>query len=145
MACLRRIVAARELNPARSFQLAHIVDTYIHLDTEEEEKFLAMVTNAGHKVVKMMETVWDRALAERHKAGHEVGLQQGQEIGRKQGQEVGLVLGMRRVLLQLLETRFGELPRPAVRRVEECNNPEQLQRWSEGVLTAPDLRTLGLA
>jgi hypothetical protein len=39
MACLRRIVAARELNPARSFQLANIVDTYINLNTEEEEKF----------------------------------------------------------------------------------------------------------
>ena len=129
LACLRRIVTARELTPARSFQLANIVDTYIQLDTEEEEKFLTVVTKTTEKEVRTMETVWDRALAERHEAG----------------QKIGLVLGMRRVLLQLLQTRFGELPTDAVQRVQDCDNPEQLQQWSAGVLNAPDLRTLGLA
>lgn len=125
LACLRRIVAARELNPARSFQLANIVDTYINLDTEEEEKFSKMITLPRDKEVRIMETVWDRALAERHKAGEAV--------------------GMRRILLQLLETRFGSLPPQAIERIEECDNPEQLQRWSAAVLTAANLRTLGLA
>jgi hypothetical protein len=37
--CLKGIAQTKELNPARSFQLANIVDTYIQMDAAEEEKY----------------------------------------------------------------------------------------------------------
>ena len=127
--CLRRILTARELSPARSFQLAHIVDTYIQLETDEEEKFRQIITDVLGKEATTMETSWDRFVAER----------------TRHAEAIGLVLGMRRMLLRLLESRFGDLPEPVLQTVEDCQDPEQLERWSEAVLTAPDLGAMGLA
>ena len=43
--------------------------------------------------------------------GREVGLQEGRQEGLQEGREVGLQEGRQRSILDLLETRFGEVPK----------------------------------
>jgi len=133
--CLRRIAEARDLNAARSFQLAHIVDTYLELPEQDEIKFQEMLSKDDNREVQtMMDLDWaDRLLGE------------GQAVGRKEGREEGRSEEARRTLLRLLQLRFGTLPDTAVQRVEGCGDLDQLHTWCDGVLTAPDLKTLGLA
>ncbi len=125
--CLRRIAAARDLNAARSFQLAHLVDTYLKLPNEDEKTFQDILSRENNKEVRtMMDLDWaDRLLGE------------GQEVGRKEE--------ARRTLLRLLQVRFGALPATAVQRVERCEDLDQLHTWCDGILTAPDLRSIGLS
>jgi hypothetical protein len=129
--CLRRIAEARDLNAARSFQLAHIVDTYLELPEQDEIKFQEMLSKDDNREVQtMMDLDWaDRLLGE------------GQAVGRKEGRKEEA----RRTLLRLLQLRFGALPTITVRRVEGCGDLDQLHTWCDGVLTAPDLKALGLA
>jgi hypothetical protein len=56
------------------------------------------------------------------------------ERGREQGRESE----RREVLLELLRTRFGTLPRSAAARVRAAD-PAQLKRWLVRVVTAPTL------
>ena len=159
--CLRSIAQARELNPARTFQLANIVETYIHLDPAEQDKFRTRITSRREKEVRTMELTWadkmyakwrDQGLEDGRREGLDQGMKQGitagRREGRKEGRKEGEQLGRReaaqRILLRQLAIRFGELPRKVVQAVEKCADLDQLERWSDQILTAPDLASMGL-
>jgi hypothetical protein len=60
------------------------------------------------------------------------------EQGRREGENTGLVRGRREILLELLTARFGELPAPAVARVNAAD-VGQLGAWAKRVLSAQTL------
>lgn len=63
------------------------------------------------------------------------------------GMEKGLQAGLqavRRILLSLLEQRFGPLPESTRQRVEAISSLDRLTRLSERALTARSLATLRL-
>jgi hypothetical protein len=122
--CLRKIAAARELNPLRSFQLSNIVQKYIQLDTREEKKFQTIITDDIREEVNRMETFWER--------------------NEREWTEIGVLRGKQQILLQLLELRFGKLPKQVTERVEACRDDAQIRRWSGDLLSAPDLESMGL-
>jgi flagellar biosynthesis/type III secretory pathway protein FliH len=64
--------------------------------------------------------------------------------GRKEGHQEGQVEGMRRLLLQLLDQRFGPLPRRVRQRVEEISSMEILSELARRVLQAGSLQEMGL-
>jgi len=64
--------------------------------------------------------------------------------GRKEGRQEGQVEGMRRLLLQLLDERFGPLPGRVRRRVEEISSVETLSELARRVLQAGSLQEMGL-
>lgn len=70
--------------------------------------------------------------------GFQQGLQQGRELGLEQGRELGLELGRRRLLLELLEGRFGQLTEKARARLESADE-QALQRYAQRLLTAGSL------
>ena len=65
-------------------------------------------------------------------------LERGIERGIEQGIERGRVEGARRVLLKLLCRRFGQLP-DAVREKVGTASSDQLESWTDNVITASDL------
>jgi len=65
------------------------------------------------------------------------GLERGLERGRQEGRQEGLQ-ELRKVLLCLLEQRFGELP-GAVRQRVDAAGAAELNRWSRRILSAGDL------
>jgi len=154
--CLSRIAAARELNAVRAFQLANIVENYLQLEGTDQEHYQRLVSRIDNRKVSDMELLFDRMLRERHteglkqgrdlglKQGRDLGLKQGRDLGLKQGRDLGVVEGARHTLLRLLTLRFGALPPTAVQRIEHCTDLEQLQQWSERVISAPDLPSVGV-
>ena len=70
--------------------------------------------------------------------GRELGLEQGRELGLEQGRELGLELGRRRLLLELLEGRFGQLTEDALARLERADEAA-LHRYAQRLLTAASL------
>jgi hypothetical protein len=130
--CLKGIAANRNLNAAKSFQLANLVDKYLPLEDNDRSRFQGLISREENKEVEDMDMAWARRLY---------------SDGRSEGEEIGLQRGLesvRRILLGLLQLRFGELPPKMVRRIEECEDFDRLQRWSEAALTANDLVSLDL-
>jgi hypothetical protein len=60
------------------------------------------------------------------------------------GMELGVRKGMRLALLQILERRFGPLPREVRGRVGAIRSTERLNQLLDSALAAGSLRELGL-
>ena len=67
--------------------------------------------------------------------------EEGRLKGLVEGERKGLVKGKRDTLLKQLAVRFGALPEAVAARVRVAD-VAQLDRWAEGVLTAPALDAL---
>ncbi|HEY2289099.1 MAG TPA: Rpn family recombination-promoting nuclease/putative transposase [Thermoanaerobaculia bacterium] len=63
---------------------------------------------------------------------------------RKKYRKEDLQEGMRQILLQLLERRFGPLPEEKRSRVEAITSPARLKRLADKILTAKSLQELGI-
>ena len=112
--CLKAVRRA-ELDEARSFELANIVDTYIPLDPAEETRFEALIEQDTSKEVQEMVITWEDALADREARG----IQTGEAL----------------VLKRLLARRCGELPAWVDERLEQASR-EELEGWADRVLDA---------
>ena len=137
LACLRGIAASHELNAARSFQLVNLVDNYLPLKENKRVEFEKKISNSTNLEVVTMDLAWAQKL-------YTEGRAEGEAIGLERGEQAGQLEGARRVLLQQLKIRFGELPDRTIARIQSCQQLEQLERWSAAVLSAPDLAAMGL-
>ena len=68
---------------------------------------------------------------------HQDGLKVGRQTGFQEGREEGITLMLRRVL----EQRFATLPPWVEQRLNEAT-PQQLDQWSQHMLSAPSLEAL---
>jgi flagellar biosynthesis/type III secretory pathway protein FliH len=64
--------------------------------------------------------------------------------GREEGRNAGQVEGMRLILLQLLEQRFGALPPQVRRKVKSLSSTKRLGELAKRVLVAGSLAEMGL-
>ncbi|HEV7515358.1 MAG TPA: hypothetical protein VGR07_03580 [Thermoanaerobaculia bacterium] len=127
LACLRRIVRA-DLDQARRVLLVDCVEAYLELNPEELAEYSALSAVRENREVRAMATTWSERIAAQ---GREEGLQEG-------------LRALRKVLLSLLEQRFGPLPDEARARVEAISSLERLTRLSERALTARTFAALKL-
>jgi predicted transposase YdaD len=108
---------------------------------ESEMSRMGVVIDARKNPVLMryLRDAREQGLAEGREQGREEGRAIGQEEGRARGREEGLsrgaIPGRRALLVQLLEARFGTVPRWASDRVARATTA-QLDRWGRRVLTA---------
>ncbi len=70
--------------------------------------------------------------------------QEGKQEGRQEGVQEGRKEGIQRVVLSLLEQRFGSVPDAVRRRVKALESPDDLTRLAGRVSTADSLAELGL-
>ncbi|MCD2448841.1 hypothetical protein GO003_000295 [Methylicorpusculum oleiharenae] len=70
---------------------------------------------------------------------------EGEEIGEKRGQKIGEERGQKkealRLLIKLTSLKYGELPDWALQKMEQADI-QQLEIWSERILTAESLESL---
>jgi len=71
--------------------------------------------------------------------GREVGLQEGREVGLQEGREVGLQEGRQACILDLLETRFGEVPVAIRDRVRAIRDEARLKEMLCRAFRIPSL------
>jgi hypothetical protein len=131
LACLSRVAAA-ELDADRRMLLVDCIEMYLELNPEEVTEYSALCAVRKNREVRTMEATW----SERMKAeGREEGLQKGLQQGLR---------ALRKVVLSLLEQRFGPLPEETRERVEAISSLERLTRLGSRVLTARSLAALKL-
>ncbi|MFM8331268.1 MAG: DUF4351 domain-containing protein [Candidatus Methylumidiphilus sp.] len=77
-------------------------------------------------------------IQEGRQEGRQEGKREGMQEGRREGIQEGLQQGEARILLRLLERKFGPLPKPVADQVLSAD-ADTLLSWSERVLTAATL------
>jgi hypothetical protein len=85
-----------------------------------------------------LEEIEEKAIKKGRREGSKKGNQRGLKKGRVEGRVEGLVEGQRRTILRILTTRFGDVPKGAVQRIEGASL-ELLDEITERLVTAPTL------
>ena len=70
----------------------------------------------------------------------ELSREEGREVGLQEGREVGLQEGRQRSILDLLETRFGEVPVAIRDRVRAVHDEEGLKDMLRRAFRTPSLQ-----
>jgi len=135
LACLRRIAAA-DLDDARRILLVDCVEAYLELNSNEAAEYARLCKVRENREVRKMATTWSERIEAQ---GREKGLQAGRREGLQEGLQV-----VRKILLGLLEQRFGPLSEATRERVESISSLDRLARLSEKALTARSLAALRL-
>jgi uncharacterized protein DUF4351 len=102
----------------------YIFDVDDEITVDELQKLAT--TTIGDDVEEEIVTLADRLREE------------GRQKGERTGELAGALTGQRKVLVKLLTLRFGKLPEAAMSRVNAAG-VDQLEAWTERVLTAPTL------
>jgi hypothetical protein len=134
LSCLRQIATA-DVDDARRILLVDCVETYLELNSDEAAEYSRLYTVQENREVRGMATTW----TERFAAQREEGLQAGRQAGLQEGLQA-----VRKILLGLLEQRFGPLSASTRERIEAISSLDRLARLSERTLTARSLAALRL-
>jgi hypothetical protein len=102
--CLR-LLANLQLDPARNFLISGFVDTYLRLNQNEEQVFIA-------EIAKMGTVTEQEQIMELTTSWMERGLEQGLTQGLAQGLNQGLEQERRSSISSLMELRYGSIDEP---------------------------------
>lgn len=122
--CLRRI-ARLDVDDAGRYLLVNTVETYAKLDDEDLQEYARLLARDPSQEVRIMEMTW------------------GDEI-RAKGLEEGRLEGMRALLLDVIEQRFGAPTEETKDRVQGITSAEELSELARRAVSAPSLRDLAL-
>lgn len=122
--CLHRAQRA-EVNDAQRFLLVNAIETYVQLDEAEREEYEQLLSLHSNEEVKRMEMTWADAV-------------------EAKGVEKGQLLGMRTLLMDLLERRFGPLSEETKKHLHDISSTEELSRLHHRAIEARSLDELGL-
>lgn len=130
--CLRPVARA-PVDDAARFLLVNCIETYVQLDGADREEYERLLAEEPTEEVVDMEMTWADTLEAK-----------GMEKGRREGLAEGQVRGMRSVIEDQLERRFGTLPPRSRKRLEAIDSADELSRLAGRVLDAGSLDDLGL-
>jgi hypothetical protein len=126
--CLRRIAGAK-LKQDHRMALVNCVGTYLQLVPGDAEEPSPPRQQEGPG----MQLMWSERMERR-------GFRKGVSAGRKEGQR----LALQRIILRVLEQRFGPVPDTLRQQVEEIDSLQRLTRLFNRALAAASLRELRL-
>lgn len=129
-------VAASGLDEEALFLLINLIETYLPIPEEAQERYRQLVSREEYRKVQEVELTWADRL---RREGHD----KGREEGRQEGREEGLVEGKRQTLKRLLTAKFGGLPKSVLDFIDALGSADELDRYLERVLTAATLEELG--
>ena len=109
-----RAISRSGLNDAESFLLANVVQTYLKLAGDDEERFEVEMQRSSNKEILSMVITWEDALT------------------------ASKMEGEASILRRLLSRRFADLPEWIDQRLEQASQQE-LERWADRVLDAKRL------
>jgi flagellar biosynthesis/type III secretory pathway protein FliH len=132
----------------RRLLLVDCVESYLELNSEEAAEYARLAKVRENREVRRMATTWSQRIAaqareEGLQAGRQAGLKAGLKMGRQEKLQEALQ-AVRRMLLSLLEQRFGPLSETTRQQVEAISSLDRLTRLSERALTARSLAALRL-
>ena len=107
-------------NEARKFLLSNLVETYLILEDQDREAFEHLLETEETGEVQRMISVYE-------------------ERGIKKGIAQGELLARSRVILEMLQHKFGEVPAETRTKIESLSSPEELDRLILSVLDVDSL------
>ena len=126
IACVRRILADRELDRDRRAHLLNFVQTYVKLDERTAPEFRALLRESKNQEIREMFMTWrDEVKAE------------GRQEGKAEGTEK-----MRDVVFQLVTQRFGDLSESTRRAIFAITSLDELAELAKRVLLVESLEEL---
>lgn len=138
LACLKRITGS-ELTDGERFILLNCIETYLELPAADERRFQQLRKRKENRDVADIQMTWaEKVEARAIKRGLEKGMERGMERGLAAGREQGLRQGQARMLLDLLQRRFGPLT-PEVQAQVETADLDILHAWAGRLLDARSL------
>ena len=126
--CLQAISQANDLDVRQRFLLARIVNTYVQLTADEEERFAVELKREGNEEVRKMVVTWEEALAE----------------SRAEGEAIGRAKAAQDADLRAAERRFGSLPTAFEDRIRATQDPERLYQILDQILEAESIEGIDL-
>jgi hypothetical protein len=126
--CLRPVARA-PVDDAARFLLVNCIETYVQLGGADRAEYERLLADEPTEEVLDMEMTWADTLEAK---------------GMAKGREEGRVQGMRAVIEDQLEHRFGTLSPRSRKRLEAIDSPDELSRLAGRVLDAGSLDDLGL-
>jgi hypothetical protein len=125
--CLKAI-GHKDVDEARRFLLAKIVELYVELDEAQAARFAAEVAKEGNEEVREMVITWEDALA----------------ASKAEGKAEGLVEARRDDILRILRQRFHSAPALVCQKLETIQSLERLQRILDQALAVSSVDDLVL-
>ncbi len=132
MRCLRAIGDAKQLDQRQRFLLARVVNTYVQLTAEQEQRFVADLNREGNKEVRMMAITWNETLAER------------EAEGEARGRAEGAARAAQEADLRVAERRFGTLPAAFQDRIRATQDVDRLYQILDQILEAKSIDEIEL-
>ena len=140
-----QLLASLGLNTALVEQISVFIDTYLKLNTEEEEVFNSQIATIEPKqkeqVMEIVTSWMEKGIEKGRQEGRELGRREGREegiqIGREEGTELGKELGKQEqavsVALFLLQSRFGDLSQSQQERIQALST-KRLRELGDALL-----------
>ena len=138
--CLRRLADA-DLDEARRFLLLNIIETYLDLTKQDQQRYNRELAHQPNEEVKAMQLTWEQ---KHYFRGREEGLSEGREEGIAEGREEGRIVGSKETLIRQIEHRLGPLSKGWRRRIDAIVDRETLEDLATRLLDASSLDDLGL-
>lgn len=108
------------VDEARLTLLTNMVETYLTLNDQERESFATLVATPDGKEVEMVISVYE-----------------------ERGIEKGVKRGEQKLLLRLIESKFGAVSEDIRLRVEAITDVEAIEQLADALLTAHSLKEMG--
>ena len=125
--CLRMLVTL-QLNPAKMELISGFIDTYLRLNTTEEQQLETELKQANlveEKQIMEIVTSW-------MEKGIEQGIKQGIEQGIKQGIEQGIEQGEQKIIKKQIKRRFNNITPSLENRINELSI-EQIESLADAI------------
>lgn len=142
-------VSSEDLDEAKMSLLLYTIDKYIPLKVDQETEFRSLLGEGEDTKAMKILTSWEKRAREEGvergiEQGIERGIEQGIEQGIERGIEQGLLEGEQRMLLRMLETRFGSLPVNSVKFIRSLTDSNKIEELFQKGLKGDSLEDVGL-
>jgi len=120
------------------------IDQYIELSTEEQTHYQTCYlkeNSEGEQSMGHAQLLRDEGIQQGIKQGIQQGMQQGVQQGMQQGMQQGVQQGEVRLLLRLIKHKFGSIPVPIRKKVEQADT-ESLLLWADKILAVERVEDL---
>lgn len=126
-------VAISDVDEARKFLLTNIIETYLTMNTEEQEQFQQLLATPEATEARQMISIYEMR-----------GREAGREEGREEGREQGILIGKRDAMLKLMRAKFGALPHHVETEVLNIASEADLDALFERALSVNSLQAMEL-
>ena len=114
-------VAVSDVDEARKFLLTNLIETYLTMNTSEQEQFQQLLATPEAEETRQMISIYEA-----------------------RGREAGILIGKREAVLKLMRLKFGALPQHIEANIQQLSTESEVDVLFERTVSANSLQDTGL-